>query len=153
MSKKTGLGSSASLISSMTATILCIFKTISTGPLDANSKKLVILCGWVSNALAQKKIGSGFDIASSVFGSIVYHKFKQSNIDPLLSAISLHANIKDEIWKSLWSLNTDFEQFKLPDNMHVAMIDVDSGSDTRVMVSKVIEWARTNNPTGNFTFR
>ena len=36
------------------------------------------------------------------------------------------------------------KRVQLPDNLRICMVDVDSGSDTRVLVKKVLEWEKAN---------
>jgi len=77
-SKKTGLGSSAALIVSFIASTfktLRIFEDLS----KEESLSLVHMHSQVLNAFVQEKVGSGFDIACSVYGSQLYQRF--TNVD------------------------------------------------------------------------
>lgn len=66
--KKTGLGSSSAATVSLTA---CLYYAIH-GKLDLFE---IHKLAQIANYKRQKGIGSGFDIASAVFGSIVYKRF------------------------------------------------------------------------------
>lgn len=86
--KKTGLGSSAALIVSFVAATLTlvndgvtVFKK-SEDDGDGDGREVVIhRYAQVLNALVQEKVGSGFDIACSVYGSQVYRRF--TNVEQL----------------------------------------------------------------------
>ncbi len=66
--KKTGLGSSSAATVALTA---CLYEEL-TGKLDLNE---VHRLAQKANFLRQKGIGSGFDVAAAVYGSIVYRRF------------------------------------------------------------------------------
>ncbi|MGC9105864.1 MAG: GHMP kinase [Thermoprotei archaeon] len=66
--KKTGLGSSSAATVALTA---CLYHKIKGG-IDLNE---VHRLAQKANYVRQRGIGSGFDIASAVFGSIVYRRF------------------------------------------------------------------------------
>jgi phosphomevalonate kinase len=80
-SKKTGLGSSAALIVSFIAATYKI-----TGLLSAENLELVHRDAQLLNAFVQEKVGSGFDIACSVYGSQVYQRF--TNVKELTEVVS-----------------------------------------------------------------
>lgn len=79
--KKTGLGSSSAATVALTACIYYyLFKRLDKDEIYKISQK--------ANYIRQKGIGSGFDIAAAVYGSIVYRRFKDiekvdSEIEPL----------------------------------------------------------------------
>ena len=85
---KTGLGSSAALITSLTAALLVHFGVITresiTGDGDADSRRLAHNLAQFVHCLAQGKVGSGFDVSAAVFGSQVYTRFDPRVIQPLL---------------------------------------------------------------------
>jgi phosphomevalonate kinase len=47
---------------------------------------------------------------------------------------SILENIKND------TINVDLKSFDLGDKFGVCMVDVNSGSDTRVLVKKVLDW-------------
>ena len=85
---KTGLGSSAALITSLTAALLVHFGVITpesiTGDGDEGSRRLAHNLAQFVHCLAQGKVGSGFDVSAAVFGSQVYTRFDPKVIQPLL---------------------------------------------------------------------
>ena len=110
---KTGLGSSAALVTSLVGSLLCLFGVVDldshnnkkenekaddatvTGP-GSNStatspsqhgKDLVHSLGQFCHCLAQGKIGSGFDVASAVYGSVQYRRFSPSILESLLDKV------------------------------------------------------------------
>jgi len=79
-SLKTGIGSSAAMAVSFLAALLeaCAYKVIGEDGLP--TRDFHALCQ-VLNAFIQDKVGSGFDIAASIYGSQVYRRF--TNVDQL----------------------------------------------------------------------
>lgn len=78
---KTGLGSSAALITSLVSALLVHFSCIDRSGLargsNVKSKDRLLahnLSQYV-HCLAQGKVGSGFDVAAAVFGSHLYTRF------------------------------------------------------------------------------
>lgn len=43
----------------------------------------------ICHAFAQKKVGSGFDISSAIFGSQIYHRFSPSIIEQTMVCLHL----------------------------------------------------------------
>ena len=64
-SEKTGLGSSAALIVSLVGALFDAFA------ISAEREELHFV-SQIANSLAQKKVGSGFDVAAAVFGSLFF---------------------------------------------------------------------------------
>ena len=84
---KTGLGSSAALVSSLTGAVLATFADTSgpfadfSGPVAASrGKTLAFVVAQLAHAEAQHSIGSGFDIASAVVGSCRYVRFSPERL-------------------------------------------------------------------------
>ena len=75
---KTGMGSSAALTTSLVGGLLGWFKVIE---LDAKSDKyaedrrVLHNLAQLAHAVAQGKIGSGFDVAAAVYGTQTYKRF------------------------------------------------------------------------------
>merc|ERR1711991_863056 len=80
--KKTGLGSSAALVTSLVGCIL--------GHSNAYREKtnesieIVHRLSQFAHCMAQGKIGSGFDVSSAIFGSNVYKRFSKCKLSLLL---------------------------------------------------------------------
>lgn len=89
---KTGLGSSAALITSLVSALLLHLGIIpqdsfaSEGGLESASegRKLAHNVSQYIHCLAQGKVGSGFDVSSAVFGSQLYTRFDPMVIQPLM---------------------------------------------------------------------
>lgn len=75
---KTGLGSSAALITSLVTALLHHFQLSPSLDLVHNMAQYV-------HCLAQGKVGSGFDICSAVKGSQVYTRFDERVLKALMS--------------------------------------------------------------------
>lgn len=69
---KSGLGSSATLVTSFTAALLQYF----TG---TSNKDIIYKLALSSHQLAQGKVGSGFDISAACWGSHVFKVMSRSN--------------------------------------------------------------------------
>jgi len=89
---KTGLGSSAALITSLVTALLVQFAVIPSTALSAahNSAEALSFKQYAHNVsqfvhcLAQGKVGSGFDVSSAVFGSQIYTRFSPVVIQSLM---------------------------------------------------------------------
>ncbi|KAI9216851.1 ribosomal protein S5 domain 2-type protein [Blastocladiella britannica] len=139
--QKTGLGSSAALVTSLVAGIW----RYTTGTLD---------CDWihagaqVAHCLAQGKIGSGFDVASAVYGTHVYRRFPAAAIAPVLElgAKATGADLAPLVISLAPPAAATDRAFALPPRVRLALADVSAGSNTPSLVSKVLAW-RAANPT------
>lgn len=152
---KTGLGSSAALVTSLTACLLSTYSKDGT-PLDLSSEKtmkLVHNLAQASHCAAQGKIGSGFDVAAAVFGSCVYHRFSPALLEPLQSTEEAEndpnrfAPKLAEIVLSEWDYS--IKKTKVPPGLRVVMGDVDCGSSTPGMVRHVLAWRKEKGQVAN----
>ncbi|KAG6874475.1 hypothetical protein C0995_010385 [Termitomyces sp. Mi166 len=157
---KTGLGSSAALITSLVSGLLIHFSSIpadsfsvptSDGRLLAHNLAQYVHC------YAQGKVGSGFDVAAAVFGSHIYTRFNPAVLNGLMNdeasptrdhlfpvqlrAQSLHPILSPS--NKAWDYVV--KPFKLPPRTRLMLADINTGSDTPSLVSKVLKW-RTENP-------
>jgi ERG8-type phosphomevalonate kinase len=108
---KTGLGSSAALITSLVAALLLHFSVIPASSLGEtrshdtaadNSRQDLDFIHNTSqyiHCLAQGKVGSGFDISSAVYGSQVYKRFDESVLRSLMDDSA--RPVPSEVWVSL----------------------------------------------------
>lgn len=103
----------------------------------------------MAHSEAQKKIGSGFDVASAVFGSCTYKRFSKEIFRPLQPRIGLDWTKRlveivrnDTLWD--YEVNKD-GKVTIPRGLRLIMCDVDHGSQTPKMVSGVSAW-RDSNP-------
>jgi phosphomevalonate kinase len=99
-----------------------------------------------SHSHAQGKVGSGFDIASAVYGSCLYKRFSPG----LLSALpapgkpSFATALKDLVEGDKWDTQIQKAAIKMPKGLRLVMCDVDCGSETPGMVKKVLKWREEN---------
>lgn len=142
---KTGLGSSAGLVTSLTAALLSAFiKDFSLTEGGSAWKEKVHNLAQVAHCKAQGKIGSGFDVASATFGSIIYQRFEPKLVTDVLEARDAELTDKlvhlvdKEDWKMTHILCA------LPPGIKLLMGDVKGGSETPRMVSKVLEWKKNH---------
>ena len=143
---KTGLGSSAALVTSFTAAILCFY--LPKELFDIESERgLTILhnLAQASHSHAQGKVGSGFDIASAVFGSCLYKRFSPSLLSSLPSPGQPHFGTKlRELVEGEWDTEIAKAAIKMPRGLRLVMCDVDCGSETPGMVKQVLKWREDN---------
>ena len=100
----------------------------------------------VLNASIQNKVGSGFDIAAALNGTQLYKRF--TNLKKMADAIGGGDDLSSHIKKFVDTFDYVKNPYKLPSNVELAVVDVASGSDTRVMVKQILEWSRSEASTG-----
>jgi len=84
---KTGLGSSAALITSLVTSLLLHFSVISREDLsegESRGRNIAHNLAQFVHCLAQGKVGSGFDVSAAVFGSQLYTRFDPVRLQPLM---------------------------------------------------------------------
>ena len=82
---KTGLGSSAALITSLVTALLVQSGLIAPDQLtSASTRRLAHNVAQFVHCLAQGKVGSGFDVSAAVFGSQLYTRFNPAVLQPLM---------------------------------------------------------------------
>ncbi|KAG5643155.1 hypothetical protein DXG03_001485 [Asterophora parasitica] len=141
---KTGLGSSASLITSLVSALLLHFHSIPPTSLEDPSSAGRLLAHNLAqyvHCLAQGKVGSGFDVAAAVFGSHRYTRFNPAVLHGLMNDEALRAQPLSPILAPtnyLWDYA--IQPFKLPPLTRLMLADVDAGSDTPSLVGKVLKW-------------
>lgn len=135
---KTGLGSSAALITSLTASLLLFFSTISL----EKDKRIIHNLAQAAHCAAQGKVGSGFDVASAVHGSCIYQRFMPLVVEKVLLDSEVYENGFREKLRGL--VETEWEMsvaaFELNPGLRVVMGDVRAGSATPSMVRSVLKW-------------
>ncbi|EPX74926.1 phosphomevalonate kinase [Schizosaccharomyces octosporus yFS286] len=150
--KKTGLGSSAAMITSF---ISSVFLTLSqlTGKDSAQpqltipTKTIIHNLSQIAHCAAQGKVGSGFDVGAAVWGSCIYRRFDPQLIqhllvDPTYQLTGEHfsGDLRQVVQKE-WS---PVKPFTLPSHYRLLMGDVAGGSGTPGMVKKVQKWQKEN---------
>ena len=82
---KTGLGSSAALITSLVTALLVQAGLIASDQLaSAFSRRLAHNVAQFVHCLAQGKVGSGFDVSAAAYGSQFYTRFSPAVLQPLM---------------------------------------------------------------------
>lgn len=135
---KTGMGLSAGLVTVITASLLTTMLDQSLEDLRDTIHKVA----QIAHCDAQGKIGSGFDVATAVYGSIVYRRYKPEVISSLLGRTVSEEFVHDirATVESDWDfVNTPCS---LPPGIKLLMGDVKSGSETPKLVSKVLAWRK-----------
>lgn len=134
---KTGLGSSAGLVTVVTAALYSRFCNSNGNTFGIDeSRETIHNLAQIAHCLAQGKIGSGFDVAAATFGSIIYRRFPPSTIDAVLGLEN--AELVRSVANSKWNMRT--EPCSLPDDICLVLGDVQGGSETPKLVSKVLQW-------------
>lgn len=145
---KTGLGSSAALVTAFVSALV-IHRLMQPDSLDGNRDKLHNLAQ-AAHCAAQGKVGSGFDVAAAVYGSCLYRRFSPGILERLGDVGSagfegrLFAVVEDIDPAHPWDTECVDFGMKLPRGMQMVLCDVECGSQTPSMVSKVLEWRRQN---------
>ncbi|WFD00439.1 phosphomevalonate kinase [Malassezia yamatoensis] len=85
---KTGLGSSAAMTTSLIGALLVHLEIVdydrNTHEFPLESLAWIHNTGQLAHCAAQGKVGSGFDVSSSVWGSQLYRRFDASLIQPVM---------------------------------------------------------------------
>ncbi|KAJ3735703.1 phosphomevalonate kinase [Lentinula guzmanii] len=143
---KTGLGSSAALITSLVSGLLVHLGVIPSSALledEGKDRQLAHNLAQFIHCLAQGKVGSGFDVAAAVFGSHLYTRFDSSVIAPLMGDDSMQPkSLLQVVSPDNTSWNYRIRPFKLPPLTRLMLADVDAGSDTPSLIGKVQNWRK-----------
>lgn len=153
---KTGLGSSAALVTALTAALLSHHLPRSAfDPASARGRRLLHNLAQAAHCAAQGKVGSGFDVAAAVYGGCLYRRFSPRVLAGLSGAgtpgfaSKLEAVVEDRAAEEhassspsqpVWDAEIVAGGAALPPGVAVRMCDVDCGSQTVGMVKKVLAW-------------
>ncbi|KAJ2825448.1 phosphomevalonate kinase [Coemansia erecta] len=150
---KTGLGSSAAMVTSLVASILVHFGVLHKHDLcepekqsGAASKGLQLVhnIAQYAHCLAQGKVGSGFDVSAAVYGSHVYRRFSPTVLEAAMSESSSIAELVQATSPENPGWNSEVEPVAIPPRLTLRLADVDAGSNTPSMVKKVLQWQKAN---------
>ncbi|CDZ97430.1 phosphomevalonate kinase [Phaffia rhodozyma] len=151
---KTGLGSSAALITSLCAALLLhlgavsplIFKPSSADPMSEERRemRLVHNVAQYAHCLAQGKVGSGFDVSSAVWGSQIYRKFEKDALEELMEDEQSDRTLVPTLSPENPRWTNQVTPFSFPPRFRLLLADVDAGSDTPSLVGKVLKWKKDN---------
>lgn len=152
---KTGLGSSAALVTAFTGALLSHYLPKSLYSLPSEPGRSILHnLSQASHCAAQGKVGSGFDVATAVYGTCLYRRFSPSILsslgEPGSSGFATHVkNIVEDTDTSLkWDTEISKRGVTIPPGMALAMCDVDCGSETVGMVKQVLAWKK-DDPEGS----
>ena len=151
---KTGLGSSAALVTAFTAAVVAYY--VPSNALDLTSvdgKFRLHNLAQAAHCAAQGKVGSGFDVAAATFGSCVYRRFSPSVLEGLgeVGSTGFLTKLKTVIEdpEKRWDTSVDKAPAVLPKGLLLLMCDVDCGSETVGMVKKVLAWRKADQQDAN----
>lgn len=145
---KTGLGSSAALVTSLVSALV-IHRTMQPDDIGAARDKLHNLAQ-AAHCAAQGKVGSGFDVAAAVYGSCLYRRFSPSILESIGDAgrpgfdERLFNVVEDADPEHPWDTECLDFGMTLPRGMQMVLCDVECGSQTPSMVKKLLEWRKQN---------
>ena len=167
---KTGMGSSAALVTSLVGSLLVYFDIVSLPISECQSStgfnpssemkngvEIVHNLSQICHSLAQGKVGSGFDIASACFGSLAYTRFHpdlisnlpQSNEDT--TSPNALFRVDSSLSLKIYNLVSDVSKWdyskspiNLPQGMELLMADVCGGSESPSMAKRVMKWRKTH---------
>ena len=148
---KTGLGSSAALVTAFTAAVFAHYLDPEGAFLKSDiGKARLHNLAQAAHCAAQGKIGSGFDVAAAVYGSCIYRRFSPSILQGLAHtgtegfSACLKAVVEDTDNSSHWDTQIQKSSAVMPKGLRLVMCDVDCGSETVGMVKKVLSWRNNN---------
>ncbi|KAL7752635.1 phosphomevalonate kinase [Sorochytrium milnesiophthora] len=139
--RKTGLGSSAALVTSLVGALLTLFAPHAPeGDRPQEIHNLAQLC----HCAAQGKIGSGFDVSSAVWGTHIYRRFSPSVLETILGKPVESIRFQDlaAVVRPSASWDNVVQHFKLPPGVQLMLGDIACGSNTPSMVSSILRWKR-----------
>lgn len=145
---KTGLGSSAALVTAFTTAVLAHYAPHKIIDVNSSQEKFVLHnLAQTAHCAAQGKVGSGFDVAAATYGSCIYKRFSPSILEGLgeIGNKDFCIRLKDLVEardpSSRWDthINKDFGAI-VPAGLRLLMCDVDCGSETVGMVKRVLAW-------------
>jgi phosphomevalonate kinase len=138
---KTGLGSSAALVTALTGALLSHYLPDSFTLGSADGKRTLHNLAQIAHGAAQGKIGSGFDVAAAVYGSCVYRRFSpEMLVDLPEPGAPGFASCLELLVNREW--DGRIKDFALPEGIAVRMVDVHSGTQTVGMAKRVLEWRK-----------
>ncbi|KAK0923792.1 phosphomevalonate kinase [Friedmanniomyces endolithicus] len=146
---KTGLGSSAALVTALTGALLTYYLPREIYDITTNlGKRQLHNLAQAAHCAAQGKVGSGFDVASAVYGSCIYRRFSPSILTSQVEPGKHHfsSQLRDIVNESgdsgKWDYEILKEGVKVPKGLRLVMCDVSCGSQTPGMVKQVLAWRK-----------
>ena len=155
---KTGLGSSACLVTAVIGSILYTITTTTTSTSTTNTTtestslpQVIERLSQIGHCYAQGKIGSGFDVAAAMYGSHIYQRFDPNILTNLLSLFDDTSTTTTAAMDALYTVVHDNDAWKsniiepitcFADDtfLQVMMADVSGGSESPSMAKQVLQW-------------
>ena len=168
---KTGLGSSATLVTSLVGALVAYVggaalptqharQTHDTyGNDDLGSLGLVHRLAQLCHVVAQGKVGSGFDVCAAVYGSICYERYSPSLLrrfigtgeapptaDDIMRVVVADkcSGVDDDGAAVAGDWDHTALPFGLPGGMEMVLGDIAQGSSTPSMVRSVLKWKKAD---------
>lgn len=140
---KTGLGSSAALVTALAGALLSHYLPASFQIDSPEDKRILHNLAQAAHVAAQGKVGSGFDVAAAVYGACTYRRFSPKTLAglPEPGKPGFGAALGNLVGKE-W--DAKIGDFTLPKGLTIRMVDVHSGTQTVGMVKKVLAWREAN---------
>jgi len=155
---KTGLGSSACLVTSIVGCVLSHFlpaespNAVATTP-SPEALDLVHRVAQLSHCHAQGKVGSGFDVCAAVYGGGAYQRFSPQVLERALALLEAEGTegvnagllaaalgVEDGAAPTLAPWDHVFRPQGLPAPLSLALADIRCGSTSPGMAAAVLRW-------------
>ncbi|KAK5059821.1 hypothetical protein LTR84_009704 [Exophiala bonariae] len=150
---KTGLGSSAALVTALVASLLGFY---SDGDVEETRQlQRTHNLAQAAHCAAQGKVGSGFDVAAAVYGSCLYRRFSPAVLESIGEPTSVGFSTRLRVCIDHLDLENSWDQevvrqaVQVPNSLLLVMCDVDCGSETPGMVRKVLQWRKEQSEESN----
>jgi phosphomevalonate kinase len=146
---KTGLGSSAALVTSLVGAILHFYpKSSECDDEDIDTSEMIHNLAQICHCYAQGKVGSGFDVSAACHGTHVYRRFPKCLLPDLLHQLEVlesHSkNVKLALQRLVemtpWAEDLVEGPRLLPQPLQILMGDVCGGSESPGMARAVLKW-------------
>lgn len=133
--KKTGLGSSACLTTSIVGALVELLLPEAS---KINKLKLINLIAQLAHNKAQGNIGSGFDVSCAVYGDQIFERFSPERLKNLQNRLA-HMDV---------NARTTFEHIRAPKPFtfpgKVFLLEYSTGTDTIFSAKKVVNYLDRN---------
>lgn len=138
---KTGLGSSAAMTTSVVA---CLYRALHGPQIDLDHVHGI---AQIAHSVAQKKVGSGFDVYTAVFGTCAYRRFSPEGVAAMLKDGDQPETVEiSTLQKSIEIIcsSASHTAFRLPTGIKLLLGDIHhGGSSTPGMVVKIMNWQKS----------
>lgn len=152
---KTGLGSSAALVTALTAALLAAFLLDPASSDLSTHRDVIHNLAQAAHCASQGKVGSGFDVAAAIYGSCLYRRFTPQVLEHVGEAGSdgfgerLHRCVENLDSDHQWDTEILQQDVQLPSTLRLVLCDVDCGSQTPSMVKRILVWRESQGQEAN----